>query len=449
VIGKSLIFNPLLLDREDTMTQGPQAFQTLKPKLGLFAATAIGVGTIIGAGIYVVIGIASGLAGPAIIISILIAFGVSMLTALSYSELVAWLPREGGIYEFAHELLSPFFGFITGWMWLMSNVFAGATVALGFASYFGEFVGGLPTVAVAALICLVFTVLNYIGIESSAKVNSTLVVGKLVVLAFFVGFGALFVHPQHFVPFVPSGSGVLYATVFIFFAFGGFARVTVIAEEVKDPRRTVPKAILLSLLISLVFYLFVAIVAVGLVGPQALAHSGSPLATAVQGTGYSSAVYLVSLGGLLATSSVLLTSVLGVSRVAYAMAREGDLPKPIARLHPRFSTPHYAVVISGAAMIVFVLFINLKNVVAISTMTMLFYYGVANVAALRLERKARRYPTAVPVLGLVSCLLLLAFALPASPEAWIAGLAVLALGSVYYLSRRGRSTGPSNPIITG
>jgi len=414
------------------MTDGAHPVTALQPKLGLFSATAIGVGTIIGAGIYVVIGISTGLAGPAIIISILIAAAVSLLTALSFSELVAWLPKEGGVYEFARELLSPYMGFITGWMWLLSNVFTGAAVALGFAAYFGQIAGGIPTSLLAALTCIAFTVLNYVGIKRSASVNSLLVVAKLAILAFFVGFGFFFIHTSDFVPFLPSTSGVLYASVFIFFAFGGFARVAVIAEEVKDPRRTIPKAILLSLLISSIFYVLVGLVAVGLVGPGALSGSSSPLATAIDSTGFSAAVYLVSVGGLLATASVLLTSVLGVSRVAYAMARRGDLPRSMAKLHPVFSTPHYSVVMSGTVMIVLVLFLNLKNVVAISTITMLFYYGVANAAALKLERKARVYPRVVPVLGMASCFVLLAFALPASPEAWIAGLVGLALGTGFY-----------------
>lgn len=404
-----------------------------EPKLGLFSATAIGVGTIVGAGIYVVIGIAAGLAGPAVVLSIIIAASVSFLTALSFAELAAWMPREGGVYEFAHELLTPYLGFITGWMWMLSNIFTGAAVSLGFASYFVELIPGFSPAILAAVICLVFTLLNYVGIQHTASINNILVVAKLSILGFFVALGFFFVHPGNFTPFYNSAGGVLYASVFIFFAFGGFARVAVVAEEVKDPEKTIPKAIILSLAISSVVYILVGLVAVGIVGAPALGDSGSPLAKAMQGTGSSGSVYLISVGGLLATASVLLTSVLGVSRVAYSMARRNELPRLLAIKHSKFGTPHYAVLTSGIIMALLVLLTDLKNVVAVGTITMLFYYGVANAAALRLRKRARIYPRVIPILGISSCVTLLAFAVPASPQGWIASLIGFVVGTAYYV----------------
>ncbi len=408
----------------------------MKATLGLFDATAISIGAIIGAGIFVVIGIAAGLAGPAMIISILIAAGVSLVTALSFAELASWLPKEGGVYEFAHELLSPYLGFTAGWMWMLSNTFTGAAVSLGFAYYFTSVVPAIPAPWLASVICLLFTYINYIGVRKSATLNNYLVVAKLLILAFFVVFGLTHFNGRNLTPFVSSTTGILYATVFVFFAFGGFARIAVVAEEVKDPRRNVPRAILLSLLVSTVFYVLVGVVAVGLVGSSGLSSSNSPLAHAIDATGASWATYVVSLGGLLATASVLLTSVLGVSRVAYSMARHGDLPRVLSTVQGSHGTPYYSTWVAGGVMAALVLIIDLEKVVAVSTFSLLFYYGVANAAALRLRPESRLYHPAVPISGIITTLALLVFVLFVSPQGWTMGIAGLAVGSAIYFARK-------------
>jgi APA family basic amino acid/polyamine antiporter len=226
----------------------------LKPTLGLLDATAISVGAIIGAGIFVVTGIVAGMAGPALLISMVIAAAVSLLTALSFAELSAWLPREGSVYEFSYRLISPFAGFMAGWMWMLGNTFGGAAVSLGFAYYFTSLFPFLQPKLIAALLCLAFTVLNHIGIKRSATLNNLLVGSKLVILIFFVVLGLGYVKVGNFRPFIPSYEGILFGACYIFFAYGGFARVSVVAEEVKDAEHTVPRAILLSLLISTIFY---------------------------------------------------------------------------------------------------------------------------------------------------------------------------------------------------
>jgi APA family basic amino acid/polyamine antiporter len=408
----------------------------MKATLGLFDATAISVGAIVGAGIYVVIGITAGLAGPAMVLSMVIAAAISLVTALSFAELSAWLPREGGVYAFAHELLSPFVGFSTGWMWVVSNTFTGSAVSLGFAYYFTAIVPGLNPAWLAAGLCLLFTLLNYLGVKHSANVNNFLVVSKLLILAFFIVLGVTHMHPSNFTPFVKSGSGVLYGSIYIFFAFGGFARVAVVAEEVKDPRRNVPRAIVLSLVISTVFYILVGLTAVGLISASALGNSSSPLADAAMSTGATWTGYVISLGGLLATASVLLTSVLGVSRVSYAMARNRELPSALALVHKSYGTPYYSVWIAGTLMAVFVLFLSLDKVVAVSTFAQLFYYGAANAAALRLKPADARYPRAVPVAGLAACIVLLAFVLFASPQGWAIGVLSFAVGTGIFVAGR-------------
>lgn len=410
----------------------------MKATLGLFDATAISIGAIVGAGIFVVIGIAAGLAGPAMILSIVIAAGVSLVTALSFAELASWLPREGGVYEFAHELLSPYLGFITGWMWMLSNTFTGAAVSLGFAYYFTAVIPAISAPILAAVICLLFAYINYIGVRKSATLNNYLVVAKLSILAFFVVFGLSHFRIGNLTPFVSSTTGILYATVFIFFAFGGFARVAVVAEEVKDSKRNVPRAILLSLLISTIFYVLVGVAALGLVGSSSLSSSKSPLTHAIDATGATWATYIVSIGGLLATASVLLTSVLGVSRVAYSMARRGELPRALSAVQGSHGTPYYSIWVAGGLMAALVLLIDLEKVVAVSTFSLLFYYAVANAAALKLRPESRLYHPAIPIAGILATFALLLFVLFASPQGWTLGVVGLAVGSAVYLAQKNR-----------
>jgi APA family basic amino acid/polyamine antiporter len=230
--------------------------------------------------------------------------------------------------------------------------------------------------------------------------------------------------------------GVFYGASYIFFAYGGFARVAVIAEEVKDAKRNVPKAMLLSLIISTIFYILVGAVAIGLVGEKSLASSQSPLKEAISVTENPAAEYLVSLGGLLATASVLLTSILGVSRMAYAMARRQDLPNALSKLHKKYATPYYSIWIIGALMTILVLSIDLTNVVAISTFALLFYYALANLSALRLKIKERKYPKLIPAIGALTCLALLVFILFVSSQAWVMGTVTLLIGALYYAAKQ-------------
>jgi APA family basic amino acid/polyamine antiporter len=408
----------------------------LKPSLGLLDATAISVGAIIGGGIFVVTGIVAGLAGSALAISMLIAGVIAFFTALSFAELTAWQPVEGSVYEYARQLISPFSGFLAGWMWMVSNTFTGAAVSLGFAYYLTASFPGLPANVVAAVLCLAFTALNFFGARESARLNTILVAAKLLILSFFVVFGAINANTANFAPFEPFNTGVLYGAYFIFFAYTGFARAAVVAEEVKDAKRNVPRALLLSLAVSTIIYVLVGIIAVGLVGSAELAGSNSPLAEAISATGSPLAVQVVSFGGLLATASVLLTAILGVSRMAYSMARRRDMPQVLAKLHQKFSTPHYSIWAVGILMAVLVLFFDLTGVVAVSTFGALFYYAFTNAAALKLKTEKRRYHRMVPLVGLGTCTVLLAFILFAAPQAWIIGGVCLIAGAVYYGAKK-------------
>ena len=420
------------IDMEDKPTRQTE----LKRSLGLFDATAISVGAIVGAGIFVVTGIAAGYAGSALIVSMIIAALISSFTALSFAELTAWLPKEGSVYEFGRELISPFAGFLSGWMWMLSNTFSGAAVSLGFANYFANWLPMLPPQVVAACLCVAFTILNFVGVRESAIINNLLVTAKLAILAFFCIFGLLYADVTNFNPFSPLQTGVFVGAFYIFFAYGGFGRVAVVAEEVKDAKKNVPRAIVMSLLISTIFYIAVGLVAVGLVGAPTLSGSTSPLSNAISTTGSSFAVRIVSIGGLLATASVLLTSILGVSRMAFAMGRGKDLPQRFTLLHAKFKTPYYAILITGIIMALLALFFDLSSVIAVSTFAMLFYYASTNISTLRMKAEKRKYPKIIPILGTATCISLLVFVLFASVQSWLIGIASLLAGTIYYATKR-------------
>ena len=401
----------------------------LKRTLSLFDATAISIGAIIGAGIFVVTGIVAGLAGPSLVVSIVMAGIIASFTALSFAQLSAYMPKEGGGYQFTYRLISPYAGFLAGWMWLFSNIFTGAAVSLGFAQYLAAIFPFLPVTVIAVGFCLSFTLLNYVGVRQSATVNNILVVAKILILLFFIALGFGFIHFNNFNQLIPRGFlGTFEGAALIFFAYGGYARVTVIAEEVKDASRTIPRAIVLALALSTVLYVLIGFVAVGMVGWQRLATSGSPLADAISATGNSMAVFVLSLGAMIATASVLLTTILGVSRMTFAMSRNRQLPMFLSRIHPRFQTPHYAILITGLLSSALV-FGDFSRIVAVGTFALLFHHALVNLSAIRLKTENRRYPIFVSVLGVLLCLILLVFL---SMDAWIIGIAGLIVGSFYY-----------------
>jgi basic amino acid/polyamine antiporter, APA family len=407
----------------------------LNPSLGLRDALVLDLGAIIGAGVFVVIGILAGLAGPALVVSILIAAAVAMLTAQSFIQLAKWQPAEGGTYEYARRLIAPSVGFLAGWIWMISNLFGGAAVALSFAGYVAHLLPRISAKLVAALLCAALTALNYVGIRRSVRLNTVMVLVTILVLLIFSAVGAVHFNPAHFKPFFISWTGIFVGANYIFFAFTGFARVAVVAEEISEPRRVVPRAIGLALAISAALYVAVGLAALGLVPARLLAESSSPLAHAISSVGNPAFAYVVSVGAMFATAGVLLTAILGVSRMAYAMARDGDLPAALSRLHPRYDTPHIAIVLVGILTTALVFAGELARVVAVSTFASLFYYALTNVAAFRLQTGNR----AVPALGTIACVVML---LIVPPRALAIGLACLAAGLLYEVLRRpGRGTG--------
>jgi basic amino acid/polyamine antiporter, APA family len=413
----------------------------LKRTLNLLDATSVGIGAIIGAGIFVVLGLAIGYAGPAVIISIIIAGIVASFTAFSFAELGSAIPKEGGAYEFAFELISPFAGFLVGSLWLFAQIVAGAAISLGFASYFVAIFPTFPLKTVAVVAALALTGLNLIGIKQSTAVNNILVIIKIAILSLFIGFGIFQIHPQNFSQFSPNGLfGILQGAGFIFFAYLGFGRIAALGEEVKNPERNLPLAVLIALVVSVIIYVLTGLTATGLQDYHILAQSGSPIAEAAKVMGNFTIVAAVSFGALIATISVLLTNLIGSSRVAFAMARNGQLPKAIAKVSSRFGTPYISIFVMGALLTVLVFALDLKQTVAITSFAILSVHLTVNFSAIRLRKKMTStegfrvplYPL-IPSLGILSCIILM-FSLP--QESWIVAAVVVAISAILYLLRR-------------
>ncbi len=404
----------------------------LKRTLNLLDAVSIGLGAIIGAGIYVVVGIAAGAAGPGVMLSVIFAGIIALFTALSFAALSSRITKEGGAYEYVYELISPSLGFLTGWFWVFGQIVAGAAVSLGFATYMAVLIP-LPVKFVAAGGCLLFMLLNLIGVKQSSLVNDALVASKILVLCIFVAVGASYIKFSNFTPLMPNGfSGVVSGAALIFFAFLGYGRITTISEEVKNPEKVVPLSILLALGISSILYLLVGFTAVGIVGSNALSSSGSPLAIAMGATGNGLAVLVVSIGGILATASVLLTTVLGVSRVSFSMARNKQIPEFINAIHPKFMTPYISILLTGFLMAALAFFGDLKQVVSLASFAVISTHVLVNYAAFKVrDRCSFKIPfcPVPPLLGMVSCA---ALTLSLLPDVWVVALVVLLAGVVFY-----------------
>jgi len=398
----------------------------LRRALGLVDAVGIGVGAIVGAGIFVVTGVAAGVAGPAFLLGLLLAGAAAAANALSSAQLAATYPRSGGTYEYGYQVLSPALGFAAGWLFLASKITAAGTVALGLAGYLEALLPGLPPRAVAVGAVVVFTALNYFGVQRSSRANLVIVAVSVGALLLFVIAGIPSFRMANLRPFAPAGwEGVLRAAALLFFAYTGYARIATLGEEVREPKRTIPRAIEITIGGVVVLYVAVALVAVGAVGTEALARTAAPLEAAARSFGASWVRAAVAAGGVAAMLGVILSQLLGLSRMVFAMARRGDLPRYLEVVHPRHGVPGRAVLAVGAAAAVVAATGTLAGVAATASFTILLYYGIANLAALRMPREAKLFSDAVPAFGLAACALL-AFSL--SPRVILTGLALLAVG---------------------
>ena len=405
----------------------------LKPQLTLFDAIATGLAAILGAGIFTVIAPAAGLAGPAILVSFGIAAFVAFCNASSSIQLAAVFPRSGGTYEFGRRMLGNWWGFIAGWMFLLANTVGPGVSAIAFGSYLHAVWPGVPFRIAAIGAAVVMVLLDAAGIRRSVRVTSVIVILSIASLLAVAVIGLPSAHLSNFTPFAPGGVlGILRATGLLFFAYTGYSRIATLVEEVKNPKRTIPRASLIALGSVTFLYLFVVGSAIAVLGASGVAGSASPLEAMMIAVGSGLGVALVAGGAMLTTFNEGLSDLLGVSRVAFAMGRESDLPSGLAKLGAG-KNPWRSVIFVGTITLVVATFAPLELAVAVSSFGTLLYYSITNVSALKLPRSQRTFPRALAIAGLAGCLGL-AFSL--SPEYILVGLVVAAGGAAFYIIRR-------------
>ncbi|HET6292042.1 MAG TPA: APC family permease [Kribbella sp.] len=405
--------------------------QELRRQLGLKDAVVVGLGAMIGAGVFAAFAPAAEVAGSGLLLGLGVAAIVAYCNATSSARLAARYPQSGGTYVYGRERLGPFWGYLAGWAFVVGKTASCAAMALTVGSYLWP--DQAHAVAVAAVVAL--TALNYFGVQKAAWLTQLIVTVVLLVLAVVVVVCLTADRAQ--VSRLEIGNdatvgGVLQAAGLLFFAFAGYARIATLGEEVRDPERTIPRAVPLALTITLVTYVAVAVAVLVILGPTRLGDSVDPLAEAVRVAGVPALVPAVRIGAAIAALGSLLALILGVSRTTLAMARDHHLPSGLASIHPRFHVPHRAELAVGGVVAVLAATTDVRGAIGFSSFGVLLYYAIANASAWTLRPDEGRPPRGVPVIGLVGCLTL-AFALPASSV--LVGVVVLAVGAVIYRIR--------------
>jgi len=407
----------------------------LERRLGPFDAAVIGVGSMVGAGVFAAIGPAAESAGSWLVLGLAVAAFVAFCNAVASAQLAAQYPLSGGTYVYGREQLGPWWGFAAGWCFVTGKTASCAAMALTFGAYVAPGSGVVRRLlGILAVVALTAVALR--GIERTAQLTRWLVALSVGVLVLTVAIlstsgetdtGGLTVGE-------PDAYGVLQAAGLLFFAFAGYARIATLAEEVRDPARTIPRAIVTALAAVLLLYLAVAVSALLVAGPDALAVSSAPLRTAVELAGADWAKPLVTAGAVVASLGALLALLAGVARTALAMGRNRDLPSRLAAVDPGRSVPVVAQIAVAAVVMLLVATIDLRGMLGFSSFGVLLYYAVANASAWTQEDRARRWPRALQAAGLAGCLTLVV-TLP--PVSVVAGLAVLAVGCLGRVLTRG------------
>ncbi|MEV4162735.1 APC family permease [Nonomuraea dietziae] len=413
----------------------------LARRLGTADAVVVGLSAMIGAGVFAAFAPAASAAGRWLPAALALAAVVAFCNATSSARLAALYPDSGGTYVYGRRRLGPFWGYLAGWGFVVGKTASCAAMALTFGAYVAPDLA--RPLAVGAVVAL--TVLNLFGVQRSALAARLIVAFVLAVLAAVVAAGLLG-GPALSAPSAPllaqavTPWDVLQGAGLLFFAFAGYARIATLGEEVRDPRRTIPLAILLALGVTFVVYVLVALATLRVLGPARLGLSQAPLVDTVTWAGAAWLAPVVKAGAAVAALGALLALILGVSRTTFAMARERDLPGLLDAVHPVRQVPHRAELAVGVAVVALVLVADLRGAIGFSSFGVLVYYAVANACAFTLTSQEGAPPRAVPVVGLLLCAVL-AFTLPM--ESVVAGMAVFALGAAVWALRRRRGGSPA------
>jgi basic amino acid/polyamine antiporter, APA family len=399
---------------------------TLRRRLGVGDAVVLGLGSMLGAGVFAAFSPAAAAAGDALMWSLCLAGGIAYCNAMSSARLAARYPESGGTYVYGRERLGAPWGFAAGWAFLVGKTASAAAMALTVATY----VWPAAAVPVALATVAALTALNYRGIHKSALASRVIVAVVVGVLGLFTA--ACFIAPPAGGPqgavggSEPGLSGVLTGAGFLFFAFAGYARVATLGEEVREPERTIPRAIRLSLLLTLLVYGMVAAALLYALGAQWLSGRDAPLADAAALSGWPWSAPVVRVGAAVAATGSLLALILGISRTVLAMSRDGVLPHSLSAVHPAYRVPHHAEVAVGLVVGATVMLADLRQAIGFSSFCILVYYGIANLSAWTLGGRAAR---TTAVLGVLGCVVV-AVMLPLSSV--LTGLGILAAGAVVW-----------------
>ena len=408
----------------------------LKKSVGVLDLTALGIGAIIGTGIFVIIGEAIGDSGPAIVLSFLLAGITCIFSALSYSELASAIPVSGSAYTYAYATLGELIAFIIGWDLILEYGVSVAAIAVGWGGYLKDLLDSLFSITLPASIAsppgdggtfnapAVFVILAVAcvliaGIRESARTNTIMVAIKLTVLLFFIAVGVTSFHSSNFTPFAPNGvSGVVDAAALIFFAYIGFDAVSTASEESKDPARDLPKAIIGALVVATLLYIAVALVTTGLLPFDQLKGSESPLADAIEkGAGISWGANIISFGALVAITSVVLTILYGQTRIIFSMSRDGLLPAKLGEVWERTKTPALITAIVASLAAVIAAFVPLDEIAKLVNIGTLFAFLIVNIGVIVLRRtkpdleRGYRVPfvPVFPLIGSGLCIFLMTY----------------------------------------
>lgn len=389
----------------------------------------------IGAGIFAALGPAANAAGSGLLFGLAVAALVAYCNATSTSRLAALYPASGGAYLYGRERLGEFWGYLAGWGFVVGKIASCAAMALTVGSY--TWPNQAHAIAAAAVITL--TAVNYVGIQKSAWLTRVIVAVVLIALTAVV-VAAMFADAADDAHFELSGvspGDVLQAAGLMFFAFAGYARIATLSEEVRDPQRTIPRAIRIALGITLAIYALLAVAALSVLGPQRLANARAPLTEVVHVAGAAWLIPIVRVGAAVAALGSLLGLMLGVSRTTLAMARDHRLPYSLAAVHPKYHVPHRAELVIGIIVTILATTIDVRSAIGFSSFAVLIYYAIANAAAFTLRPDEDRPARLIPIVGFLGCALL-AFTLPLMSV--LSGAAVIGIGVVAYTLHRADSS---------
>lgn len=407
----------------------------LARRLNTTDAVVLGLGSMIGAGIFAAAGPAAAAAGSGILFGVLIAGVVAFLNATSMAQLASLYPESGGTYVYGQKRLGKIWGFLAGWGFVIGKLASCTAMSLTFAFYAAP--SYAKPLAVGAV--LVLTLVNYLGIRKTAMVTKILVVLVLASLAVvvFASLGGGAAHLERLSGWTDRGGimGILEAAGMMFFAFAGYARIATLGEEVIHPQKTIPKAMLLALAITLLIYISVNTILVLCVDMVTLAGAKSPLALAVESGSLSYLAPIVRFGACVASLGVLLSLMAGISRTTFAMASNRDLPQWLSAVHPVHKVPHRAEIAVGLIIALIVSIADLRSAIGFSSFAILVYYAIANAAAWTLSLDERRSSRWLSAAGLIACVVV-ALSLP--PVSVAGGLIVFGVGVLIYVLSHGK-----------